>query len=63
MTELQAIHHAEQMDALRRDFLEFWEEIIRPMAIEEGYMNMLPAIQAGLWEQWKADHAMRGVAP
>lgn len=63
MTPIQAIHHAEQMDALRRDFLVHWEEVIKPVAIEEGYEKWLASIQAGAWEWWKADHEMRGVAP
>jgi hypothetical protein len=30
MTEIQYLSHADQMDALRRDFLALWNDVILP---------------------------------
>lgn len=57
MSELQAIHRAEQMSAHRRDFLKHWADCILPCLVEAGHSDpkKLARIQIGAWESWLAD--------
>ena len=51
MTELQSISHQEQMDALRRDFVAFWE-LKREALRQQGFTRteILPK-QIEAWKE------------
>jgi hypothetical protein len=52
VTELQAISHAEQMEAHRRDFLREWAPWIRRLAFAGMDADEICVLQIKCWEQW-----------
>ncbi len=49
-------HHDEQMEALRRDFMEFWNGVALPMLKEQGATEReIGANMHAAWQQWRKD--------
>lgn len=58
MTELQALHHEEQMEATRQEFLKWWRELGWPYLQRLNVQDENESMIAG-WLSWLA--ARKGV--
>lgn len=56
MTTLQAIHHTEQMDARRADFLKHWKRICAEITAENPAVSeaALKTMRDMAWRAWIA---------
>lgn len=58
MTEIQVIHHQEQMQASRKEFLELWYQC-HPDYNRDTPLRTDLAIMHKDWEKWKQDHPLK----
>ncbi len=57
MTLIQLISHTDQMEAHRRDFALYWEQVILPtMGQERHDPEVIAASQAAHWAIWRRQH-------
>jgi len=52
MTELQHLHHSEQMEALRSEFQKYWREVLEPKLACVPEKDRY-AIMQGAWNKWR----------
>lgn len=52
MTELQALHHLEQMEALRRDFMRDWQQHWAAVFAHFTVRDRA-AVQQLMWNDWR----------
>ena len=57
VTHLQYISRQEQMEAHRRDFIDWWNRNVKEAA-EKNPPEIWVLQQLKLWRQWKDDHGL-----
>ena len=59
MTESQYAHHAEQIEAARRDFQDWWKLESKLIAMQQSSKIERLLVETGCWRAWLAAKGLK----